>query len=121
MTNKFIISFIVLSSFLYAACTTYKPFYAKKEKEWQTANNPDTLSLKYTVFLVGDVGNPDLSRQEPTLKLMESQVFSYDTLISKTNSDTIIKKQSNPKDVAIFLGDNIYDNGLPEPDEAIET
>ncbi|KHJ36591.1 outer membrane protein/protective antigen OMA87 [Pedobacter glucosidilyticus] len=117
MTNKFKISFIVLSSFLYAACTTYKPFYAKKEKEWQTANNPDTLSLKYTVFLVGDVGNPDLSRQEPTLKLMESQMFSYDTVVSKTGSDTLIKKLSNPKDVAIFLGDNIYDKGLPEPDD----
>lgn len=115
-TNYTKIFFLTLSVFCFAACTTYKPFYAKSEKDWKKSNNPDSLTLDYTVFLVGDVGNPDINKQEPTLKLMESQLYDVDTIYSANKKDTTYKKTSNKRDVAIFLGDNIYDYGLPEVD-----
>jgi hypothetical protein len=99
----------------YTSCTTYKPFYAKSQKDWKKANNPDSLTLDYTVFLVGDVGKPSLTKQEPTLKLMESQMFKVDTVI-KNLVDTIINKTSSKKDAVIFMGDNIYEYGMPEAD-----
>ncbi|TKB98748.1 metallophosphoesterase [Pedobacter cryophilus] len=107
---------LLVASLCYASCTTYKPFYAKSERDWKKANNPDSLTLDYTVFLVGDVGNPSLGEQEPTLKLMESQLYQIDTVFSNGKRDTVIKKTSSKKDVAIFLGDNIYEFGLPEVD-----
>ncbi len=117
MQNKYkiILSFLLIS-LTYTSCTTYKPFYAKSERDWEKANNPDSLKLDYTVFLVGDVGNPSLSEQEPTLKLMEKQMYKTDTTISTNGLDTVVKKYSSQKDVAIFMGDNIYEYGMPEAD-----
>lgn len=102
-------------SFFYCSCTTYKPFYAKSERDWQKANNPDSLSLDYTVFLIGDVGNSVNETQEPTLKLLQSQIYQTDTIISKNKADTTIKITSSTKDAVIFMGDNIYDHGMPKP------
>ncbi|MFC5282982.1 metallophosphoesterase [Pedobacter alpinus] len=115
MQNKYklILSFLIIS-LIYTSCTTYKPFYAKSERDWQKANNPDSLKLDYTVFLVGDAGNPSLDVQEPTLKLMEKQMYKTDTTISKNGLDTVINKYSSKKDVVIFMGDNIYNNGMPD-------
>ncbi|MBU0696894.1 MAG: metallophosphoesterase, partial [Bacteroidetes bacterium] len=116
MSNKpnqrYIGLFIIF--FCFNACTSYKPFFAKSEKDWQKANNPDSLKLDYTVFLIGDAGKPSLTEQEPTLKLMESQMYKTDTLV-KDSRDTIIQKLSSPKDAVIFMGDNIYEYGMPEP------
>ncbi|RKD17192.1 hypothetical protein BCY91_03365 [Pelobium manganitolerans] len=106
----------LITALFYTSCTTYKPFYAKSERDWQKANNPDSLTLDYTVFLIGDVGNPSLSKQEPTLKLMESQIYRLDTVINKNTGDTVINKLSSKKDAVIFMGDNIYEHGMPEPD-----
>ncbi|OAQ41879.1 hypothetical protein A5893_01815 [Pedobacter psychrophilus] len=116
MQNKFtkLISLSVVG-LLYCSCTTYKPFYAKSERDWKKANNPDTLSLDYTVFLIGDAGKPDVDQQEPTLKLLQSQMYQTDTIISKNKADTTLKITSSAKDAVIFMGDNIYEHGMPEP------
>ncbi len=117
MRNKYLPILVCLIAGLgYTSCTTYKPFYAKSERDWQKANNPDSLTLDYTVFLVGDVGKPSLSKQEPTLKLMERQMYKIDTAISADFRDTTINKVSSAKDAVIFMGDNIYEYGMPEPD-----
>ncbi len=115
MLNKKIKILIGISLYFIVSCTTYKPFYSKSQKNWESANNPDSLTLDYSIFLLGDAGNPDKNIQEPTFKLMKSKMFSIDTIISKSRKDTTIFKTSNPKDIAIFLGDNIYEFGLPEP------
>ncbi|RYD96317.1 MAG: metallophosphatase family protein [Sphingobacteriales bacterium] len=113
-TKRLIYLFVI--GILSISCSTYKPFYAKSEKDWEKANNPDTLTLSYAVFLTGDAGNSELSPQEPTLKLLESQLYRIDTTISVSKKDTIVSKKSDPKDVIIFMGDNIYDHGLPSAD-----
>ncbi len=117
MLNKSITyTAIFLASLSFFSCTTYKAFYAKSERDWKKANNPDSLKLDYTVFLIGDVGNPSLDKQEPTLKLMQSQMYKTDTVYDSLTKDTTIKLSSSKKDVAIFMGDNIYEYGMPEPD-----
>jgi hypothetical protein len=110
-----LISLISLSLF---SCTTYKPFYAKSELDWKKANNPDSLKLNYTVFLVGDVGKPSLDKQEPTLKLLEKQLYHIEPPKNKILLDSTLKNTSSEKDAIIFLGDNIYDYGMPLPDAA---
>ncbi|WP_036679321.1 metallophosphoesterase [Daejeonella oryzae] len=106
---------IVLSCYTLNACISTKPYYDKSQKNWQSANSPDTLELKYTVFLIGDAGTPENDKQEPVLKLLQSQVFQQDTLMSPGGGADSVIQTSNPKDVVIFLGDNIYETGLPEP------
>ncbi|MEO5910584.1 MAG: metallophosphoesterase [Pelobium sp.] len=114
-TTKFYTA-LFLACVSYTSCTTYKPFYAKSERDWQKANNPDSLKLDYTVFLIGDVGKPSVDKKEPTLKLMESQMYKTDTVYKVNGVDTIINKTSSAKDAIIFMGDNVYEYGMPEPD-----
>jgi len=97
-------------------CTTLKPFYDKSQVNWQKAVPPDSSHLKYTVFLIGDAGNPDANQQEPTLKLAQSQIFKA-TTTTINGIDTILY-DSNPKDVVMFLGDNIYNTGMPDLEDA---
>src|SRR4051812_38624325 len=100
----FLISITVLQ-----ACTSLKPFYDKTQLNWQTANSPDSLKLKYSVWLFGDGGVPDKDVQEPVLKLLQSQVFHHDTSQAYNSPDTAAVNNSHPEDVVIFLGDNIYE------------
>ncbi len=110
MSTKWTVLFITFC--LATSCTTRKPWYAKSQLTWKTAASPDSLHLRYSVFLVGDVGNPDANRQEPTLKLLQQQVYYRDSA-SIARGDTA--NTSHREDAVIFLGDNIYESGLPAP------
>ncbi|MBC7744560.1 MAG: metallophosphoesterase [Flavobacterium sp.] len=106
---------LFLSCIFFQGCTSLKPFYDKSQKKWEASHPPDSSKLKYSVFLIGDAGNPDKDKQEPVLKLLQSQLFPKDTLVTAgTVSDTVFINSSHPEDVVIFLGDNIYERGLPE-------
>lgn len=119
MQTKFFKSIaFVLGLIALQACTSLKPFYDKTQSDWESANSPDTLKLKYSVFLFGDGGVPEKNRQEPVLKLLQTQIFNKDTTRVKSLSDTGVVNNSHPEDVVIFLGDNIYETGMPEPDDA---
>ena len=110
---------VAFACFGIQACTSLKPYYDKSQKNWKTANSPDTLKLKYSVFLIGDGGIPEKDRQEPVLKLLQSQLFPKDTLVAAgLISDTTFVNSSNPEDVVIFLGDNIYERGMPKPEDS---
>jgi hypothetical protein len=106
---------VVLFCYTLNACISTKPYYDKSQKNWESANSPDTLQLKYSIFLIGDCGVPDKNRQEPVLKLLQSQLFQKDSLLKPASPTDSVIHSSNPKDVLIFLGDNIYETGLPEP------
>ena len=75
------------------------PNYKPEVSNWKTITPPDSLQIKHSIFLIGDVGKPNHAPQEPTLKLMRKQLE-----VADSNS------------TAIFLGDNVYSYGLPEPD-----
>ena len=107
-------SIFILITFLISGCISLKPYYDKKHANWQSTSPPDSLRIKRTVFLLGDAGDPAETRQEPTLKLLQSQLYQADT-IKNGGKDSVIYS-SNADDVIFFLGDNIYEYGLPEPD-----
>ncbi|WP_461489592.1 BamA/TamA family outer membrane protein [Pontibacter sp. HJ8] len=66
--------------------------------DWKEKKPKPENKLDYTVFLIGDVGAPSLDKQEPSLKLMKKQM-----------------QEAGAQSATIFLGDNVYHNGLPEP------
>ena len=106
------LGYIIFSLIVFSGCIGLKPYYAKSQLDWQKATPPDSLKLKYSVFIVGDAGKPDDNKQEPTLKLLQSQLYDSTRIIKGDTSANI----SRPEDVVIFAGDNIYETGLPEPD-----
>ena len=75
-----------------------KPNYRHAGRQWQKAPLPDSAHLTYSVFLIGDVGNPVLPANggEPSLNFLHKQI-----LIAGARSTTI------------YLGDNIYNQGMP--------
>ncbi|MCJ8165477.1 hypothetical protein MKJ04_11545 [Pontibacter sp. E15-1] len=80
------------------ACVANQPFYSREASDWeQDVPDPDNKVL-YTVFLIGDVGAPELDG-EPSMLLMRKQM-----------------EEAGLQSATIFLGDNVYFNGLPEPD-----
>lgn len=85
----------VLLSLLLSACVSSEPFYNSTALTWeQEAPAPDNNVL-YTVFLIGDVGAPD-PNGEPSLQLMRKMMM-----------------ETGENSATIFLGDNVYTNGLP--------
>lgn len=85
-----------------SGCASQKPFYNKKLiTDWENTVPPDKEEIVYTTFFIGDAGEPNLTVQEPVLKLLETQL-----------------KKASDNSTVVFLGDNIYQHGLPDPSEA---
>lgn len=80
-------------------CSSSKTYIESSVKEAQPLQLPEDEGLIYRVYLIGDAGAPSLNRQEPTFRLFES-----------------LLKEESERSAAVFLGDNIYLNGLPEED-----
>lgn len=76
---------------------SYAQYYSKEVKGWKNVAPPDSSLLTYSIYLIGDAGAPSLQKQEPTFRLLQS----------------FVEKDSNS--ALLFLGDNIYHNGLPDP------
>ncbi|AKD05527.1 hypothetical protein PKOR_04975 [Pontibacter korlensis] len=89
----------VLLSFFLSACISTEPHYSSKALTWEQASPAPDNDVLYTVFLIGDVGAPDLNG-EPSLLLMRKMMM-----------------ETGEKSATIFLGDNVYMNGLPAPDK----
>ena len=104
--------YIILLLIGLSGCIGLKPYYAKSELNWEKSSPPDSTKLKYSVFVIGDAGKPDNNKQEPSLKLLQSQLYDSIRIVKGETSTNI----SRPEDVVIFAGDNIYETGLPEPD-----
>ena len=76
----------------------YKPNYRGKALGWEKNLPPDSSRLRYSVFLIGDVGNPILAEKggEPSLNFMRQQML-----------------RAGSKSAVVYLGDNIYNQGMP--------
>ena len=75
-----------------------KPNYRQKAVGWQKNVPPDSSRIRYSVFLIGDVGNPIPAAKggEPSLNFMRKQML-----------------QMGANSSVVFLGDNIYNQGMP--------
>ncbi len=81
-----------------SACAVHQPYYRQDVINWQQNTPPTANQLKYSIFLIGDVGAPARNPLEPSLNLLRKQLLA-----------------SGEKSSVIFLGDNIYSFGLTEP------
>ena len=98
------------SGVLLAACGAVKPYIEKSQRNWQSAAPPPARDITSTVYLIGDVGHPEEDEQEPSLKLLESQLRGKFTHPADAGTSQIPDSLKS----VIFLGDNIYLDGLSE-------
>lgn len=90
------LTLLILFTSLVISCSGSKT-YIKEDITQSKSSAPAKEELVYQMFLIGDAGSPSLDVQEPTLKLFQSFLDS-----------------AQEKSAAVFLGDNIYLNGLPD-------
>lgn len=83
--------------FLLGCAAHKKPFYNKDFKNWESYTPKEQQTLIHSTFLIGDAGEPSIEIQEPALKLLQQQLYEA-------------AEQSS----LVFLGDNIYQHGLPD-------
>jgi len=83
--------FLVL---LINACATFKAQYANEKKTLSLKND---ANIEHTFYLIGDAGNSALGSVHPTLKYLEQEI-----------------KDAPKNSTLLFLGDNIYESGVPE-------
>ena len=88
---------ISLLSLVILSCSSSRLYYSSDAKEWESESVGETNELIYEMYLIGDAGSPSLDQQEPNLKLLEKKL-----------------SQSSERSAVVFLGDNIYLNGLPD-------
>lgn len=82
---------------LLLSCSGSKLYVKEEALSAVEIEPPQESELIYKMFLIGDAGSPSLDVQEPTLKLLQSFL-----------------DKAQERSAAIFLGDNIYLNGLPD-------
>ncbi|MDB5234730.1 MAG: hypothetical protein JWR44_1723 [Hymenobacter sp.] len=76
-----------------------RPNYRRGGLGWESKRPPDSTRIRYTVFLIGDVGNPiDKAKGgEPSLNFLHKKIM-----------------EAGAKSTTIYLGDNVYEFGMPE-------
>src|SRR5690606_16857020 len=91
-------SVVVLCIFILSSCAPHDVYFGPQTANWESKKPTPENKLLYTVFLIGDGGAPDLENGEPSMILMRKHMM-----------------EAGAKSATIFLGDNVYHNGLPEP------
>ncbi|RSK46757.1 hypothetical protein EI293_03570 [Hymenobacter perfusus] len=76
-----------------------RPNYRAGGVNWESKTPPDSSRIRYSVFLIGDVGKPATEAEggEPSLNYLRKQILA-----------------AGSKSTTIYLGDNIYEYGMPE-------
>ncbi|MBT8287959.1 MAG: phosphoesterase [Flavobacteriaceae bacterium] len=92
----------VLILLLVSSCATFNPQF----KDDQNAETfPNDKEIEHSFYFIGDAGNAELGGSTPALEAFEQ-----------------VLNQAGKNSTAIFLGDNIYEQGLPkktEPDRTL--
>lgn len=115
-SNNSVVKFFaaLIFAILFAACGAIKPYIAKEQRNWHQVAAPPTEELLHSVYLIGDAGEPELDdEQEPALRLLEQQLRGQ----FYNEHDGGISQLPDSLKAVIFLGDNIYRDGLSEPDD----
>ncbi len=88
---------LILILLFLASCSQSLLYVNPEEQNAPISSPPPKEDLVYQTFLIGDAGEATLHVQEPVLKLFESFL-----------------NNAGERSAAIFLGDNIYEAGLPD-------
>jgi len=90
------LSFLLMSIFV-VSCATYDVQYSSNSKNWKTQINESSTEIDHTFYLIGDAGNASEGENLTHFNLLKEELF-----LAKKNS------------TLLFLGDNIYEKGLPK-------
>ena len=99
MKIKLAVRILYLSIFLFTACSTIKPFYGDEYENWENYSLPTDAKKLHTIYLMGDAGEED---ENPIYQLVQQ----------------MLREEPDTASSIIWMGDNIYYDGLPEPDES---
>lgn len=88
---------IALGSF--AACSSTQLYVSRESSSWTEQSPPSLDELAYRIFLIGDAGREQAT--SPTLRLLKQK-------LDETDEDGAV----------VFLGDNVYNYGLPDSGSA---
>ncbi len=102
MNRKLQILFLLILSAGVWSCASYKLQLTSESKEWAAVSPAPGLVLKHTMYLVGDAGNDSPANRAPVLEYLKTKLAGED-------------KNSS----VLFLGDNIYENGMPPAEDSI--
>lgn len=83
---------------LFSACGTTRDLLQIIASEGE---QPADTTRAYTVYLIGDAGEPSSNPTEPSLRLLKRKL-----------------DEAGPNSAVVFLGDNIYPSGMPPPNAA---
>ena len=98
MTTHIRITKILILCILISACATSKPTYKEDNLKLVELPNKD---IDKTFYLIGDAGKPPQEELSKGLTAFSNHISTKDT----------------KDDFVIFLGDNIYPDGLPKKDD----
>ncbi|MEM7574108.1 MAG: ShlB/FhaC/HecB family hemolysin secretion/activation protein [Bacteroidota bacterium] len=82
-----------------SSCASYKLHYHKHHSDWETAQAATDESPVHRVYLIGDAGNAAAEATPPVLQYLQQELATAPEASS-----------------AVFLGDNLYPDGLPPRD-----
>ena len=86
----------LLALFFFSACATYDlQFIATPQPEYKPASD-----LVHTVYLIGDAGNSPIGTKSKALSALGESL-----------------KSADKNSTVLFLGDNVYPDGVPKKDE----
>jgi predicted phosphohydrolase len=87
----------LLISILFSSCATYNANYSKKFENWNLQSNEQNFEVEHTFYLIGDAGNAN-----------EGELLTHFNLLK--NELSLSQKNAT----LLFLGDNIYEKGMPK-------
>ncbi len=88
----------LIFSLLFIGCATYEAKYSKKEQATDIAT---TKEISHTFYFIGDAGLSPMGGMNPALRIFKDKL-----------------SHASENSTAIFLGDNIYPAGLPDPKDS---
>ena len=88
-------SLLVLFSFV--SCATYNTQYHESVIDWEKEASNHKKQIEHTFYLIGDAGNAAMNKDLPHFKLLKEELSA-----------------SDQNATLLFLGDNIYQDGLPQ-------
>ncbi|WP_020568252.1 metallophosphoesterase [Neolewinella persica] len=91
---------LIVLTFLQVSCASYLPQVAKGDADWSTQSIPKGKTLAFRTYLIGDAGAAEASEKPAVLRYLEEKL-----------------KGAPENSTVIFLGDNIYPNGMPKKDD----
>lgn len=91
---------LIILTCLQVSCANYIPQVTKMDAGWSEQGIPEGKTLAFSTYLVGDAGNAAAGNQPAVLRRLQNKL-----------------KGAPKNSTVIFLGDNIYPDGMPKKED----